>query len=59
METDDLLLFYVELNKAARPLWELRAKLKASPSHVLSPEERAQVYGEATSTVSRKDVSDQ
>ena len=36
METDDLLLFYVELNKAARPLRELRAKLKASPNHVLS-----------------------
>ena len=45
METDDLLLFYVELNKAARPLRELRAKLKASPNHVLSPEERAQVWG--------------
>ena len=45
MEADDLLLFYVELNKAARPLRELRAKLKASPNHVLSPEERAQVWG--------------
>ena len=45
MEADDLLLFYVELNKASRPLRELRAKLKARPGHVLSPEERAQVWG--------------
>ncbi|CAM1379118.1 hypothetical protein FF3_00852 [Fretibacterium fastidiosum] len=45
MEADDLLLFYVELNKAKHPLRELRAKLKARPGHVLSPEERAQVWG--------------
>ena len=45
MEVDDLLLFYVELGKATRPLRELREKLRETPGHILSPQERAQVWG--------------
>ena len=45
MEVDDLLLFYVELGKASRPLRELREKLKERPGHVLNSQERAQVWG--------------
>lgn len=45
MKSDDLLLIYVELEKFARPLKALRQKLKKNPGYVMTPEERALVWG--------------